>query len=78
MVMAKVMKSVTAEYDAKEQVLRLIEPLELEDHAQVDIVVTLKAENDPTRPWLAFRGCLSEEDGDELAAIIDEMFPIEK
>jgi hypothetical protein len=72
-------KVVTAEYDAEANVLRLVEPLEgIADHAKVDVTVTSHATADLERPWLAFRGCLSPEDADELAAIIEEEFPTEK
>jgi hypothetical protein len=69
---------VTAEYDATRKVLRLVAPAEglpVDDGSEVAVTPT---EIDPDRPWLAFSGCLSKEAGDELAAIIDEMFPIEK
>ena len=71
-------KVVTVEYDAAAQVLRLDQPLEGVAHG-ARLQVTLTPINDPAdRPWLAFRGCLSPEDGDEMAAIIEEEFPTEK
>jgi hypothetical protein len=70
-------KVVTVEYDAAENVLRLEAPLEgVEDHAKLK--ATLETRNDAEHPWLAFRGRLSKEDADELAAIIEEEFPTEK
>jgi hypothetical protein len=73
-------KVFTAEYDAKENVFRLEEPPEgVADHEKVKLaMVTPEAVDDPERPWLAFRGCLSKEAGDELAALVEEMFPTEK
>lgn len=71
-------KVVKVKYDATENVLRLAEPLVgVENHATLH--ATLDAADDTTeRPWLAFRGCLSAEDGAEMAALIEEMFPTEK
>jgi hypothetical protein len=73
-------KVFTAEYDAKENVFRLEEPPDgVADHEKVKLtMVTPEAAGEPERPWLAFRGCLSKEDADELAAIIEEEFPTEK
>ena len=71
-------KVVTVEYDAVERVLRLAEPLDgIEDHSKLQATLE-KTPDDAERPWLKFRGCLSEEDADELAAIIEEEFPTEK
>ena len=73
--MSKVVR-VTAEYDAGEKALRLVEPLEgVEDHETLTVDVTLKGSSDPERPWMAFEGVLSGEDGEEMAALINEMFP---
>ncbi|HEX8408882.1 MAG TPA: hypothetical protein VF883_08470 [Thermoanaerobaculia bacterium] len=70
-------KVVTAEYLADTHMLRLVEPLDgVADHEHVQVMVTTAQAND--RPWLAFQGCLSPEDADELAAIIEEEFPTEK
>lgn len=53
-------KTVTAEYLAGEQKLKLDEPLEgLEDHAVVRISFDL--EDSLGRPWLALRGSLPPE-----------------
>jgi hypothetical protein len=65
---------VIAEYDAKENALRLVEPLAgLKDHDRIRVAI-----DEPTgegdRPWLALRGILSAEAGTSLAAAIDEMF----
>ena len=50
-------KIVTAEYDAEQQTLRLIEPLAgFEHHDKVTLVVN---KLDPQRPWLALSGTLS-------------------
>ena len=71
--MAQVIK---AEYDAEHQTLRLLEPLEgFQDHDQVTAIV----DKDQTgRPWRSLRGILSKEAGEELARVINEMFPPEK
>jgi hypothetical protein len=70
-------KVVKAEYDAAEHLLRLGEPLEgVRDHEQVDVQVTPRSVTaDAKRPWMAFSGRLSKEAGEELAQIMDEMFP---
>lgn len=74
-------KVVNVEYDAAEKVLRLVEPLEgVADHTTLNVLLmpTVTVSEDVARPWLAFQGCLSPEDADELAAIIEEEFPTEK
>lgn len=77
--MSRMSKVVTVEYDAAEKVLRLDAPLEgVENHAKLQATLEKTAEDDAARPWLKFRGCLSKEDGEELAALIEEMFPTEK
>jgi hypothetical protein len=70
-------KVITAEYDAKENVFRLDEPLEgVADRQKVQLAVV---RTKPAAPSiLAFRGILPGEDGDELAALVEEMFPIQK
>jgi hypothetical protein len=80
-------KIVSAEYDEKEQVLRLTQPLRgIVDGEQVDVAITESGhadEKDPSpasvdshieRPWLTVEGTLSAEAGDSLAAAVDEMF----
>lgn len=70
-------KVVEAEYDAAENVLRLVEPLEgVADHAKVYVIV--EEESRGPHPWDDLRGCLSKEAGQELAAAVEEMFPIER
>lgn len=77
MVTVAMSKVVTAEYDAAENALRLVEPLEgVRDHEKVDVVVTQKP--DAERPWMEFRGRLPGQAGEELAALVEEMFPTEK
>jgi hypothetical protein len=67
-------KLVKAEYDAEHNALRLVEPLEgVKDHEEVDVLVSRHF--DPERPWMAFSGILSKEDGDDLAAVMNELFP---
>lgn len=66
-----------AKYDAAQNALRLVEPLEgVANDEMVDLTVTPTEVGNPS--ILKFRGCLSEEDGAEMAALIEEMFPTEK
>jgi len=68
---------VKAEYDAKHQSLRLLEPIDgFADQEQVDVIVDKQI--DPERPWMALAGCLSGQDGESFARAIEEMFPIER
>jgi hypothetical protein len=68
-------KAILAEYDEATNTLQLLEPLEgFANHETVSIIV--KHENGK-RPWSHFRGILSAEDGQDLARVIDEAFPIE-
>jgi len=73
-------KVIDARYDAKENVFRLDEkPEDIPDAAEVTLSATVKpSTDDPTRPWLKYRGCLSAEAADEIAAILEEEFPTEK
>jgi len=75
--MGRVTKALTAEYDATLNALRLAEPLEgVNDHEQVTVMVDMPPRSEP--PWMKLRGSLSGEAGDELARLIEEMFPTEK
>jgi hypothetical protein len=68
-------KVVIVEYDATRKVLRLTEPLEgVEDHAR--LLATLENAAAPDA-WGTLRSTVSKEQLDELAAIVEEMFPIE-
>lgn len=70
-------KVVRAKYDAAQHVLRLAEPLEgVENDEDVDVTVDTGTSREPS--ILDFRGCLTGKNGEEFAALIDEMFPIEK
>ncbi len=72
--MSKVLR---AKYDAARNALRLVEPLDgVADDQDVEVTVNTSSPRD--RSILDFRGCLSGENGEEFAALIDEMFPIEK
>lgn len=72
--MSGMSKVITAEYDAKENVFRLDEPPEgVADHARVHL--TLVAEDPASR---SLSGALSKEAAEEMAEVIDEMFPIER
>ena len=71
--MAKVLK---AKYDASENALRLVEPLDgVKNDETVEITLADKPPVDPERPWLALEGSLSEEAGDSLARAVEELFP---
>jgi hypothetical protein len=71
---SRMAKVVIAEYDAKENALRLVEPLAgIKDHDRVSVAINEPA-TEGDRPWLAMRGILSAEAGTSLAAAIDEIF----
>jgi hypothetical protein len=71
-------KVVKAEYDATQNMLRLVEPLDgVHDHEMVDVQVfagrDVKGKNES--PSMALKGILSEEAGEELSRLVNEMFP---
>jgi hypothetical protein len=72
-------KLVTVKYDAAQNSVRLAEPQDGgHDDAPLQVQVTAAPKKrvvDPQRPWLALRGSLSQEAGEELAAAIEELFP---
>jgi hypothetical protein len=70
-------KVVTAEYDATQNTLRLVEPLDgVRDHEQVQVqVIAPESEKKPEQPWMALRGSLSKEAGEELSQALNELFP---
>jgi hypothetical protein len=69
-------KVVTVEYDAAEKVLRLEEPLEgVANHARFQATLEKAATADR---WAALRRSVTEEQLDELAAIIEDEFPTER
>ena len=71
-------KILRAKYDAAQNVLRLVEPLEgVPNEADVEVTVAMEPAEDG-RSIADFRGRLAGENGEEFAALIDEMFPIEK
>jgi hypothetical protein len=69
-------RRIKAEYLADEQKLRLEGPLEgVEDHQKVIVAVDVSAEEPgDERPWIRFRGILSQEAGREVALAIREAF----
>jgi len=76
--MAHVFKTVIGEYDATLNVLRLAEPLEgVSDHERVVLMVHIASQSEPP-PWMHLAGSLSGEAGEELARLVEEMFPIER
>lgn len=75
-------KVVTADYDPATKTLTLLQPLEGVSNAD-EVHIELPARRAPLapgeeRPWMKYRGILKGEAGDELAAVIEEMFPTEK
>ncbi|MBV9494404.1 MAG: hypothetical protein JOZ54_09155 [Acidobacteria bacterium] len=72
------MKTLKARYDAANNVLRLVEPLEgVANDAEVTVAVETSVDAaDSARPWAHLRGILSKEAGDEMARIIAEEFPL--
>lgn len=69
-------KVLIAEYDAKENALRLAEPLAgIKDRERVRVSIDEPQPNGE-RPWLALRGILTLEAGNSLAAAIEEMFGV--
>lgn len=67
---------VTAEYDATQNTLRLVEPLDgVRDHEKVQVQVIATEGEKPEPPWMALRGSLSKEAGEELSQALDELFP---
>ncbi|HEU4887462.1 MAG TPA: hypothetical protein VFV49_06225 [Thermoanaerobaculia bacterium] len=70
-------KVVTAEYDAAQNTLRLVEPLDgVRDHEKVQVqVIATEGEKAPNATSMALRGSLSKEAGEELSRIVNEMFP---
>ena len=69
-------KVVTAEYDTAENAFRLVAPLEkLTDDEDVNVTVKLTPKTDR---WALLRSTVTTEQMDELATVIDEMFPVEK
>ena len=70
-------KVVKARYDAEQHVLRLAGPLEgVANDEDVDVTVKTNTAHEPS--ILDFRGRLTGKNGEEFAALIEEMFPIEK
>ena len=70
-------KVVTAEYDAAQNTLRLVEPLDgVRDHEKVQVqVIATEGEKTVNAASMALRGSLSKEAGEELSKIVNEMFP---
>lgn len=71
-------KKITARYDAENNVLRLVEPLEgVANEEKVTVEVeTAAVATKAGPPWAHLRGTLSKEAGDEMARIIAEEFPL--
>jgi hypothetical protein len=70
-------KVVTAEYDAAQNTLRLVEPLDgVRDHEKVQVqVIATEGEKTVNGASMALRESLSKEAGEELSKIVNEMFP---
>jgi hypothetical protein len=70
-------KIVSAEYDEKGRALRLTQPLEgVRDGERVEVTIVAHSVGAP--PWARLRGILSGEAGEDLARVVEEMFPTEK
>jgi ribosomal protein L21E len=68
-------KTLTAEYLADEQKLKLHEPLEdFEDGARVEVTIASSARSREHRRWQDLEGCLSGEAGHSLTRALDEAF----
>ena len=74
-------KVVTAEYDEAQNILRLVEPLDgVRDHEKVQVQVmanTIEATpvENAEPAWIALRGSLDKEAGEELSRAVNELFP---
>lgn len=71
-------KVVKAEYDAAQNTLRLVEPLDgVRDHQTVDVQVFAGGDDSGKveSSSMALKGILSEEAGEELSRLVNEMFP---
>jgi len=67
-------KTIEAEYIARENILKLAQPLAgVADHARLSIEVK-EATPPSDQPWLALAGSLSEEEGRELARVVRDAF----
>ena len=70
-------KTVKADYDASQQTLHLVEPLEgVGDGQRVEITINSHPASDPD--WWRFCGVLSGENGESCARAIEEAFPTER
>lgn len=68
-------KVVTAEYDAAQNALRLVEPLDgVRDHQKVQVQV-IATEVNAQAGWIALHGSLPKEAADDLARALNELFP---
>ncbi len=67
-------KTIEAEYNARENILKLAQPLRgVADHAKVSIEVK-EASATSDQPWLALEGSLGEQEGRELARAVRDAF----
>jgi hypothetical protein len=71
--MSKLLK---AKYDAAHNALQLVEPLEGVPN-EADLEVTVQLTPHPHQ-WAALRSMVTQEQLDELAAIIEEEFPTDR
>lgn len=68
-------RTIEAEYIARENILKLAQPLRgVADHAKVSIEVKDVEAATRDQPWLALAGSLSEEEGRELARAVRDAF----
>lgn len=72
-------KIVFADFDPETKTLRMLDPLEgVSDPKEVKVDLAEKPAEATVKHWREFAGVLKGEAGDELAAIVEEMFPTEK
>lgn len=72
-------KHVSALYDPETRKLEMIEPLEgITQPSEVTVELAPQRRGATVKHWREFAGALKGEAGDELAALVEEMFPTEK
>lgn len=72
-------KLVLAKWEPETKTLKLFDPLEgVSDSSEVNLDLAKAPIGANVKHWSEFAGSLNGEAGDELAAIVEEMFPTEK
>ena len=68
-----IIAEVGAEYDPEHNTLKLDKPLEgVKGRVRLTVKTEGKPADEPGRPWMKYRGCLSEEAGRSLARALNE------